>query len=93
MLTNAVAMASTRAMALAMTWRVTKWAMARVTRAIITSAIATVALTSPPLSQQLSSSLLPSPQLPNAIALSTAIAAPVAIARLFDTAIKWQWYW
>jgi hypothetical protein len=36
--------------------------------------------------------LLP-PQLPNAIALSAAIAAAVAIAHIFDTAIKWQWYW
>jgi hypothetical protein len=35
--------------------------------------------------------LLPPPQLPNAIALSTAIAAAVIITHLFDTAIKQQW--
>jgi hypothetical protein len=41
--------------------------------------------------------LLPPPQSPNAVALSTAIAAAVAIANLFNTAIKqqlhgqWQW--
>jgi hypothetical protein len=37
--------------------------------------------------------LLPPPQLFNAIALSTGIAVAVAIANLFDTAIKWQWHW
>jgi hypothetical protein len=36
--------------------------------------------------------LLP-PKLPNAVALSAAIAAAVAIANLFDTAIKQQWHW
>jgi hypothetical protein len=44
----------------------------------------------PSLSQQLSSFLLPPPQLPNNIALSTAIAVAIAIAHLFDTTTKWQ---
>jgi hypothetical protein len=35
--------------------------------------------------------LLPTPQLPNAVALSTAIAAAVAITHLFDASIKQQW--
>jgi hypothetical protein len=35
--------------------------------------------------------LLPPPQLPNAAALSAAIAVAVAITHLFDTTIKWQW--
>jgi hypothetical protein len=51
----------------------------------------------PPLSWQLPSSLLLPPHSPNAIALSAAIAAAVAIAHLFDTAIKQQghgqWRW
>jgi hypothetical protein len=46
----------------------------------------------PLLLPQPSLSLLPTPQLPNAIALSAAIAAIVAITHLFDTAIKWQWH-
>jgi hypothetical protein len=49
----------------------------------------------PPLLQQPYSSLLLPPQSPNAIALSTTIAAAVAIAHLINTAIKqqccWQW--
>jgi hypothetical protein len=44
MLTNVMAMATTRVMALATTWRATKWAMARVTRVIVTNAVAAVAL-------------------------------------------------
>jgi hypothetical protein len=44
MLTNAIAMATTWAMALAMTLRVTKWAMARVIRVIVTNAVAAVAI-------------------------------------------------
>jgi hypothetical protein len=39
---------------------------------------------------QPSSSLLLTPQLPNTVALSAAIAAAVAIAHLFDIAIKWR---
>jgi hypothetical protein len=35
--------------------------------------------------------LLPPPKLPNAISLSAAIAAAVAITHLFDTTIKQQW--
>jgi hypothetical protein len=35
--------------------------------------------------------LLPPPQLPNAVALSAAIAAAVAITHLFNIAIKQQW--
>jgi hypothetical protein len=37
--------------------------------------------------------LLPPPQSSNAIALIAAIVAAVAIAYLFDTAIKLQWHW
>jgi hypothetical protein len=44
MLTNAIAMATTRVMALATTWQATQWAMARVTRVIVANAIAAVAL-------------------------------------------------
>jgi hypothetical protein len=39
-----MAMATTRAVALEMTWQATKWAMRRVTRAIVTNAVAAVAL-------------------------------------------------
>jgi hypothetical protein len=42
--TNAMAMVTTRALAVAMMWWVTKWAMARVTWAIVTNTIATVAV-------------------------------------------------
>jgi hypothetical protein len=42
----------------------------------------------PLLFQQPSSLLLPPPQSPNDVALNAAIAAAVAIAHLFDTAIK-----
>jgi hypothetical protein len=41
--------------------------------------------------RQPSSLLLLPPQLPNAVTLSAAIAAAVAITHLFNTAIKWQW--
>jgi hypothetical protein len=44
-----------------------------------------------PLSQQPLFLLLMPPQLPNAIALSAAIAAAVDITHLFGTAIKRQW--
>jgi hypothetical protein len=36
--------------------------------------------------------LLPPPQLPNAVALSAAIAAAVTITHLFNTAIKLRWH-
>jgi hypothetical protein len=49
-------------------------------------------LSSPPLSPQPSSSLLPTPQLPNVVALSAAIAAAVAITHLFDTINQLQWH-
>ncbi len=42
--TNAMAMATTRALVVVGTWRGTKWAMARVTRAIVTNAVAAVAV-------------------------------------------------
>jgi hypothetical protein len=45
-------------------------------------------LSLPPLSPQPLSLLLPTPQLPNAVALIAAIAAAVAITHLFNTAIK-----
>jgi hypothetical protein len=45
----------------------------------------------PPLSWQPSSSQLPPPQSPNAVALSAAIAAAVAITHLFDIAIERRW--
>jgi hypothetical protein len=44
MVTNAMVMATTRVMALAMTWWVMKWAMLRVTRAIVTNDIAAVSV-------------------------------------------------
>jgi hypothetical protein len=44
MLTNAMAKATTWAMALAMTLQVTKWAMARATKVIITNAVAAIAI-------------------------------------------------
>jgi hypothetical protein len=43
--------------------------------------------------RQPSSSLLLPPQLPNAVALSAAIAAAAAITHLFDASIKRQWHW
>jgi hypothetical protein len=59
--------------------------------------VAVVHASAAPLSWQLSSLQLPPPQLPNAVALSAAIAAAVAITHLFDIAIKrrWcgQWQW
>jgi hypothetical protein len=79
-------------MALATTLRVTKWVMARATRAIVTNAIAAVAVVLPPLSPQPPSSLLPTPQSPNFVALSAAIAEAVVITHLFDTAIKRRWH-
>jgi lysylphosphatidylglycerol synthetase-like protein (DUF2156 family) len=44
MLTNVMAMATTWVMALAMTLRVTKWAMGRATRAIVINNVGTVAV-------------------------------------------------
>jgi hypothetical protein len=86
MLTNAMATGTPWAMsALATALQVAKWAMARVTRAIIT-----YALSSPLLSPQPSSLLVPTPQLPNTVALCAAIAAVVSITQLFDTTIKQQ---
>jgi hypothetical protein len=43
-LTNAMATATTRTIALATTLRVTKWAMARATRAIVTNSVAAIAI-------------------------------------------------
>jgi hypothetical protein len=83
-----MATATTRAMALAMTWLVTKRAWQGQQGQSSPTPLPPLPLSLPPLLQQPSSLLLPPPQLPNNVALSAAMAAPVAIAHLFDTAIK-----
>jgi hypothetical protein len=83
-------MARTRAMALATTWRVTKWAWQGQQGQLSPMPLPLLPLSSPLLSQQPSLLLLLPPQLPNANALSAAIAAAVTIAHLFDTTIKWR---
>jgi hypothetical protein len=91
MLTNPTAIATTQAMALAMTWRAAKWAMGRVTRAILTNAIATIAIV---LVFTVTAAVF-------IAAAATTIAQHrcpqhshcIAIVNLFDTAIKWRWHW
>ncbi len=89
--TKVMAMVTTGALVVAMMWWVRKWAIARATRVIVTNAVPPLLSSLPLLSRQPPSLLLLPPQSLNAIALSAAIAAAVAIAHLSDTAIKWQW--
>jgi hypothetical protein len=97
MLTNAMVMATTQAMVLAMAWRVTKWAWQGQQGQSSPTPLPLLLSSLPLLSWQPSLLLLPPPQLPNTIALSAAIAVDVAIAHLFGAATKlqlrgqWQW--
>ncbi len=75
-------------MALATMLQVTKWVMAGQTRDIVTNAIAAAAVVLASAVAAAVFMLLPTPQSPNAVALSAAIAAAVAVTHLFDTAIK-----
>jgi hypothetical protein len=90
MLENVMEKATTRMMALATTWQVTKWAWQGRQGLLSPTPLLPLPLSLPPLLRQPSSSLLPPPQLPNAVALSAAIAVAVTIVHLFDTAIKWR---
>jgi hypothetical protein len=83
-----MAMATTRAIALATMLQVTKRVMVGPTREIVTNAVAAATVVFASTVTIAIFMLLLTPQSPNAVALSTAIAAAVAVTHLFDTAIK-----
>jgi hypothetical protein len=84
-----MAMMTTWAMALAMTRQVMKWVWRGRQGQLSPTPLPPLPTSLPLLSIQPSSLLLSPPQLPNAVALSAAIAVAVAIVYLFNTAIKW----